>query len=279
MRTLRWEGVSKYWPAPGGEGVPAVLDVDLAVNAGEFVALIGPSGCGKTTLLEIAAGLESPTSGCVTLDGKAIDGPGPDRTLVFQEHHLFPWLRVRSNVAFGLRFAGLSRSDRKKRVDGLLSAVGLAGVADKLPPQLSGGMRQRVALARALAVGPEVLLLDEPFAALDFQTRILMQRYLLAVWQRFGTTMVFVTHQVDEALLLADRVALVSAGPGRLLEEIAIDLPRPRDPADPRFLKLRAQLTSHLEREVMAAADEGMGELLLPAEESEHGIEAHERVF
>lgn len=197
-------------------------------------------------------------------------GPGRDRTLMFQDHHLLPWLRVRDNVALGLQFAGVSRDERHRRADEVLNAVGLSGVSGKLPHQLSGGMRQRVALARALAVEPEVLLLDEPFASLDFQTRLLMQRYLLSIWTRFGTTIVFVTHQVEESLLLADRVALISAGPGRLLEEVSVDLPRPRDPNDPSFIRLRTQLTAHLEREVMAAAEEGMGLLATKDVTSSH---------
>lgn len=262
MRRLRWEGVGKSWPTADGDMQPAVVDVTLEVREGEFVALIGPSGCGKTTLLEIAAGLEGPTSGCVTVDENRVKGPGPDRTLLFQDHHLFPWLKVRDNVAQGLAFAGMPRRQRRARAESMLGAVGLSGVADKLPHQLSGGMRQRVALARALAVEPEVLLLDEPFASLDFQTRLLMQRYLLSVWQRFGTTIVFVTHQVDEALLLADRVILISAGPGRVLDELAVDMDRPRDVNDPEFLRLRSHLTTHLEREVMATAEDGMGELV-----------------
>ncbi|MGH9278031.1 MAG: ABC transporter ATP-binding protein [Acidimicrobiales bacterium] len=261
MRRLCWEGVGKTWPTPDGDLVPAVLDVDLEVREGEFLALIGPSGCGKTTLLEIAAGLEEPTSGRVTVDGVGIDGPGPERTLLFQDHHLFPWLKVRENVAQGLLFGGMSRRDRCARAEAMLAAVGLSGVAGKLPHQLSGGMRQRVALARALAVEPQVLLLDEPFASLDFQTRLLMQRYLLSVWQRFGTTIVFVTHQVEEALLLADRAVLVSAGPGRVLEDLAVDIDRPRDVNGADFLRLRRHLTGHLEREVMATAEEGMGQL------------------
>lgn len=259
MRALHWEGVSKRWSAPDGTHVTALIDVDIEVAAGEFVALVGPSGCGKTTLLEIAAGVEDPSAGRVTIDGVPIAGPGPDRSLVFQDHHLFPWLSVRDNVGVGLTFAGMSRSARRPRVDALLSAVGLSAFADKLPRQLSGGMRQRVALARALAVEPEALLLDEPFAALDFQTRLLMQRYLLAVWQRFRTTIVFVTHQVEEALLLADRVVLISAGPGRVLEEVPVLLDRPRDPNDPAFLRLRTHLTAVLEHEVMTTAEEGLG--------------------
>ena len=258
MKSLRWQGVSKFWEIEDGLRSPAVIDVDLEVNSGDFVALIGPSGCGKTTLLEIAAGLEEPTQGMVTIDGVPVTCPGRDRTLVFQDPHLLPWLRVRQNVALGLVFAAVPEAERRKRAHQVLSAVGLSNVADKLPHQLSGGMRQRVALARALAVDPEVLLLDEPFAALDFQTRLLMQRYLLSIWSSFGTTVVFVTHQVEEALLLADRVAMITAGPGRLVEELPVPLARPRDPTAPGFLKLRAHLTAHLEREVMAAAEEGM---------------------
>lgn len=270
MKSLRWEGVSKYWETKSSSRQAALLDIDLEVCAGEFVALIGPSGCGKTTLLEIAAGLETPTGGRVTVGGVPVTGPGRDRTLMFQEHHLLPWLRVRDNVALGLQFLGVSREDRNRRADEVLSAVGLSGVAEKLPHQLSGGMRQRVALARALAVEPEVLLLDEPFASLDFQTRLLMQRYLLSVWTSFGATIVFVTHQVEESLMLADRVALISAGPGRLLEELTVDLPRPRDPNDPNFIRLRTQLTSHLEREVMAVAEDGMG--ILGTREEKTGV-------
>lgn len=262
MKSLRWKGVSKYWDVEDGLRSPAVIDVDLEVNAGDFVALIGPSGCGKTTLLEIAAGLEEPTQGMVTVDGVPVSGPGRDRTLVFQDPHLLPWLRVRQNVALGLVFAGVPEAERRERTQRVLSAVGLSNAAEKLPHQLSGGMRQRVALARALAVDPEVLLLDEPFAALDFQTRLLMQRYLLSIWHSFGTTVVFVTHQVEEALLLADRVAMITAGPGRLVEELPVPLAHPRDPSDPDFLKLRAYLTAHLEREVMASVEEGMEPLV-----------------
>ncbi len=260
--SLYWAGASKSWPARDGTNIPALAPVDLEIASGEFVALIGPSGCGKTTLLELAAGLEAPTSGQVFLDGKPITEPGPDRTLVFQEHHLFPWLRVRDNVGSGLGFGGQTKRERRARVDELLGAVGLSDFAEHLPHELSGGMRQRVALARALAVDPQVLLLDEPFAALDFQTRVLMQRFLLAIWHRFSITAVFVTHHVDEALLLADRVVLVSAGPGRIVEELTVTLPRPRDPNHPDFLELRTLLTAHLEREVMASAEPGMRDLL-----------------
>ena len=260
--SLRWEAASKSWPARNGGSTVALTPIDLDIDTGEFVALIGPSGCGKTTMLELAAGLETPTDGRVLLDGELITEPGPDRTLVFQEHHLFPWLRVRENVGSGLAFSGQKKRERRQRVDELLGAVGLSNFAEHLPHELSGGMRQRVALARALAVDPQVLLLDEPFAALDFQTRVLMQRFLLALWQRFSITAVFVTHHVDEALLLADRVVLVSAGPGRIVDEVTVTLPRPRDPNHPDFLKLRTQLTAHLEREVMAAAEPGMRDLL-----------------
>lgn len=263
---LHWENVSKFWETVDGPQ-QALTGVDLEVDSGEFVAVIGPSGCGKTTLLEIAAGLEEATAGQVTIDGAPVAGPGPDRTLVFQEHHLFPWLRVRDNVGLGLRFSGVSSADRAARVEELLVAVGLRAFADKLPHQLSGGMRQRVALARALAVEPRVLLLDEPFAALDLQTRLLMQTFLLSIWERFGTTMVFVTHHVEEALLLADHVTLVSASPGRVIEHVRVDLPRPRSVDDPEFLRLRSHLSAHLEREVMSSVDDAMRALISSTKE------------
>ena len=206
---------------PDGLSVAALRDIDLTVEHGEFVAIIGPSGCGKSTLLELIAGLEPLSSGRIALDGKPVDGPEPGVVMVFQDHSLFPWLSVRGQcrlrpVGQG-RGEGGARGARRR----LLERVRLTRFARHHPHQLSGGMKQRVAIARALVENPEFIMMDEPFAALDFQTRVLMQRFLLELWLEFKPTIIFVTHHIDEAVLLADRVVVMSAGPGRIIEEIA----------------------------------------------------------
>jgi NitT/TauT family transport system ATP-binding protein len=253
MKTLACQHVNKVWTSPGGLSVRALKDVDLTVQRGEFVAILGPSGCGKSTLLELIAGLEPVSSGRIAFDGKPITGPEPGVVMVFQEHSLFPWLSVRDNVGFGLSVKGVPRGERATRVGRLLERVRLTKFAGHRPHQLSGGMKQRVAIARALVENPDFIMMDEPFAALDFQTRVLMQRFLLEVWLEFKPTIIFVTHHIDEAVLLADRVVVMSAGPGRVLAEIAVDLPRPRRMTDPGFNGYRAHLTDILEREVMRA--------------------------
>ena len=206
----------------------AVEQTSLKISAGEFVCILGPSGCGKSTLLNSIAGYVSPTTGTVKIDGNEVDGPGPDRGMVFQQYSLLPWKTVYENVAFGPKLAGHSRTEAGSIANTFLGLVGLKKFGSRYPAELSGGMQQRVGIARALANYPSVLLMDEPFGALDAQTRLMMQESLLEIWQKFGTTVVFVTHDVDEAVFLADHVLIMSAAPGRIIEDVKIDLPRPR---------------------------------------------------
>ncbi len=207
----------------------AVEDAQLDIRPGEFVCLLGPSGCGKSTLLNAMAGFVSPTRGELTIDGKGVDAPSPDRGMVFQQHSLFPWKTVRDNVAFGPLMAGASRNEACSVARTFLSLVGLAAFEDAYPGTLSGGMQQRVGIARALANYPSVLLMDEPFGALDAQTRIMMQENLLEIWREFRNTVVFVTHDIDEAVFLSDRIVVMSASPGRIIADIKVTLPRPRE--------------------------------------------------
>lgn len=213
--------------------VVALKDVNLNVRSGEFVCLLGPSGCGKSTLLYALAGHVVPTGGSVAIDGKPIHGPGPDRLLMFQEAALFPWLTVRGNITFALAARGVPRAERRDRANTFIQRVRLEGFEDTLPHQLSGGMKMRASLARALAVDPTVLLMDEPFGALDAQTRVHMQELLQAIWLRSGKTVVFVTHDVQEALMLGTRVVLMAPRPGRVVEDLEIHLPMPRSLEDP----------------------------------------------
>jgi len=253
MKELRCVGVGKVWPSARGLAVEALRDVTLELADGEFVAIVGPSGCGKSKLLELIAGLEPVSSGHVVADGVPVRGASAERCMLFQEHSLFPWLAVEDNVAFGLAVQGVPRAERRARAREVLQRVHLTPFARHFPHQLSGGMKQRVAIARALVIDPDLLLMDEPFAALDFQTRILMQRFLLEVWEGFGKTILFVTHQIDEAILLADRIYVMSAGPGRIIDHVKIGLPRPRSYTSPEFNEYRVRLTSELEREVLRA--------------------------
>jgi NitT/TauT family transport system ATP-binding protein len=252
MSSLVVNRVSKTWSGAKGLSVEAIRDVSLKVSSGEFVAILGPSGCGKSTLLELCAGLEPISGGFISIDGEEVRGPNPKAVMVFQEHSLFPWLDVEANVGFGPRMRGTRDFAQVREV---LQRVRLTKFARHYPHQLSGGMKQRVAIARALVGNPEFILMDEPFASLDFQTRVLMQQFLLEVWGGFRSTILFVTHQIDEAILLADRVVVMSAAPGRVLEEVTIALPRPRSMTDPAFNGYRVRLTSHMEREVMRAAE------------------------
>jgi len=229
---------------------PALDHVDLKIESGSLTVLIGPTGCGKTTLLELIAGLQTPTRGTVAVDGEYVVGPRRDTVLIFQHHNLFDWLTVRDNVAFGLRHRGLSRQEARRRAGEQLERVGLTAFADRVPAELSGGMRQRVGLARALVLSPRLLLMDEPFGSLDHQTRRIMQRYLLSTWRQSKATIVLVTHDLDEAICLADRIVLFSAGPGRPVEVVDVDAPRPRDLDDGRLRQVRDRLSSHLELEV-----------------------------
>jgi len=212
-----------------GSSVPALRGVSLTCAPGEFVVVVGPSGSGKSTLLNIAAGMIHADAGEVSLDGKPVDGPGPERAMVFQDHGLFAWLTAEQNVEFGLKMLGVGRSERRDRVAAALAAVHLTRSADKLVHELSGGMRQRVAIARSLVVDPKVLLMDEPFASLDAQTRTLLHGQLQELWLKTNKTILFVTHSVGEAVRLADRIIVLHSHPGRIRREINVDLPHPRN--------------------------------------------------
>ena len=245
--------VSKtFHPRAGRRGtqpVTALDDVNLTIGDNEFVTLIGPSGCGKTTLLRMVAGLTSVDEGLIRVDGKVVRGPSPDRAMVFQAFALMPWASVLRNVAFGLELRGTPKREREELARDLVRKVGLAGFEKSLPAELSGGMRQRVGIARALAVNPSVLLMDEPFGALDEQTKRMMQEELLRIWEMERKTVIFVTHSIDEAILLADRCVLMSARPGRIHEIETIHLPRPRSRADEtsaEFIETKARLWDHL---------------------------------
>lgn len=213
---------------PGATPVHALDQIDLQVAEGEFIALLGPSGCGKSTLLNLIAGFEAPSAGELRVGGGAVEQPGPERGVVFQEAALFPWLNVWENVVFGPKIAGLSRREYAARAEEMLEITGLSAFKRHLPVQLSGGMRQRVGIARVLTLGSRVLLMDEPFGALDAQTRLTMQELLLSVWQTLRTTVVFVTHDIDEAILLADTIYVMSARPGRIATRIEVPIERPR---------------------------------------------------
>jgi len=229
------DGVSKQYDSEQGT-VQALADIEFAVEPGEFVCIVGPSGCGKTTLFRILAGLESATRGEVRLDNQRVTEPTPDMGIVFQEYHLFPWRTVENNVAFGLEEADdLSAAERSQRVQQMIDLVGLDGFEDSYPKSLSGGMKQRVALARALAIDPALLLMDEPFGAVDAQTREMLQAELLDIWQETSKTILFVTHDVEEAVKLADRVVVMAKEPGSIRDIVSIDLDRPRQRADAEF--------------------------------------------
>jgi NitT/TauT family transport system ATP-binding protein len=247
---LSARAVSKRFRGARGKGTTAVVDVNLEVGKGEFLCLIGPSGCGKTTLLNLFAGLEKPDHGELLLDGRPITGPGPDRAVLFQEPALFPWMSVRRNVEFALKMIGVPKDERQDRSQHWLRKVHLGRFADVQPHELSGGMRQRAALARALACQPEVLLADEPFAALDAQTREILQEELQRVWSETKHTFVFVTHNVREAVFLADRVVLMSAPPGTFMAEHRIAAPRPREFEDVLLNKVVVDIHDHLHKEV-----------------------------
>jgi NitT/TauT family transport system ATP-binding protein len=226
--------------------IEALRGASLRVNKGEFVCLIGASGCGKSTLLRMVAGFEAATRGDVLMWGMPISGPGPSRGMVFQDYGLFPWLSVRDNIGFGPRSRGRIKAEIRETTDRFIELVGLQNFADVYPHQLSGGMKQRVAIARVLANDAEVVLMDEPFGALDAMTRERLQDELVDIWSRTGLTVIFVTHSIEEAIFLADRVVVMSPGPGRIDNEYLIDLPRPRDIASPEFNEWRRLLSSQL---------------------------------
>jgi NitT/TauT family transport system ATP-binding protein len=226
-----------------GRHVVALENIDLTIAQGEFLCLLGPSGCGKSTLLNAVAGFVKPTSGTITVAGVAVAGPGPDRGMVFQEYALFPWMTVADNIEFGLRVQRKARAEIARKLDELLQMLGLADFADRFPKDLSGGMRQRVAIARVLAIDSPILLMDEPFGALDALTRRSLQDQLLAIWAKLGKTVVFVTHNIEESIYLADRVVVMTYRPGTIKRELAVSLPRPRDPSDAAFNVLERELT------------------------------------
>ena len=256
---LKVEDLSKKFDTPKGE-ILALNKINLQIHRREFVTAIGPSGCGKTTLIRILAGLEFPTSGNVLLEGKKMEGPSAERGMVFQDYTLFPWLSVKKNVMFGLEIKGLGTLKAEAEAMEWLEIVGLAKFADAYPGQLSGGMKQRVAIARSLANRPEILFLDEPFGALDAQTRASMQAYLLKIWQNVDVTIFFVTHDLDEAVYLSDRILVLRANPGEIDELIEVPVPRPRDPGQfltPEFLATKKRL-EELIRPPELAQNEGI---------------------
>lgn len=257
MNLLSIQGVSRTFTSHKGTQTQALLPVDFEVRENDFVTILGPSGCGKSTMLRIVAGLDFPTTGQVLLDGQAIDGPGADRGMVFQSYTLFPWLTVAQNIRFGLREKGVPEAVQKERSDYFIAKVGLRGFENHFPKQLSGGMQQRTAIARALANDPKILLMDEPFGALDNQTRVVMQELLLGIWEAERKTVMFVTHDIDEAIFMANRVAVFSARPGRIKADIAVNLPHPRHytvKTSPEFMELKARLTEEIRAEALAAA-------------------------
>jgi NitT/TauT family transport system ATP-binding protein len=239
-----------------GAMLDAVDDVSLHVNPGEFVSLIGPSGCGKSTLLNVVAGFLPATSGEVTVDGATIHGPSSERGVVFQQYSLFPWMTVRKNVEFGLKMKGFGANERTQQARTLLSLAGLLAFENHYPDQLSGGMKQRVGIVRALATSPQVLLMDEPFGALDAQTRVVMQEILTNMWQRLRLSVLFITHDIDEAVFLSDRIYVMTARPGRIKAEITVPLPRPRTAAmtaSPEFVAVVQRIKSLIREESLAA--------------------------
>jgi NitT/TauT family transport system ATP-binding protein len=259
MSKLSIEGVTRTFP-PSGKGAAPTLALQpttLSVADNDFITILGPSGCGKSTLLRIVAGLDRATDGRVLLDGEAVSGPGPDRGMVFQSYTLFPWLTVADNIAFGLRERGVPEAARMAIASDWCARVGLTGFERHYPKQLSGGMQQRTAIARVLANDPKIMLLDEPFGALDNQTRALMQETLLEIWQRDTKTVLFVTHDIEESIFLASRVVVMSARPGRIKADLRVELPYPRHytlKTSPEFSALKARLTEEIRAEAVLAA-------------------------
>jgi NitT/TauT family transport system ATP-binding protein len=255
-----------------GDRLLALDRINLEVKAGEFLCVVGPSGCGKSTLLHLIAGLQPPTSGQILVDGKPVEGPGTDRIMIFQEHGLFPWLTVGQNVEFGMKMKGVSRAEREEKTRYYLRLVHLAKFEKSYIHQLSGGMRQRVAIARALATEPDVLLMDEPFGALDAQTRDLLHDELERIWSETGCTIIFVTHNVREAVRLGDRVVLLTFRPGRVKSEFPVDLPRPRHLEDPAVARAARQILDQLRDEINRSLEAEYAEGVKPR--IEPGVEA-----
>ena len=258
MSKLAIEGVGRTFPGVrGGAPTTALQPTSLAVADNDFITILGPSGCGKSTLLRIVAGLDTPTTGRVLLDGTPVTAPGADRGMVFQSYTLFPWLTVRENVCFGLRERGMPAARQDEIADRWLNRVGLDGFGNHFPKMLSGGMQQRTAIARALANDPKIMLLDEPFGALDNKTRSLMQELLLSIWESDRKTVLFVTHDIEEAIFMASRVVVMSARPGRIKADVPVPFPHPRHytvKTTPEFSDLKARLTEEIRVEAMKAA-------------------------
>ncbi|WP_377811349.1 ABC transporter ATP-binding protein (plasmid) [Azospirillum sp. A29] len=257
MSLLALDHITVRFQPKGKPEVTALDDVSLRVAHDTFAVIVGPSGCGKSTLLRLVAGLETPTYGSMTLDGQPIAGPSADRGMVFQTYTLFPWLSVRENVMFGPKLKGLPKAECEDIADDLIRAVGLSGFERSFPKELSGGMRQRVALARALANDPRILLMDEPFGALDSQTRQLMQELLLEVWQARRKTVLFITHDIDEAIILGDTVHVMTARPGRIKRSMSIDIPRPRNLdalTSTEFMQFKREILHLMHDEAVLAA-------------------------
>jgi NitT/TauT family transport system ATP-binding protein len=248
--SITLSGVFRSFANSRGSFTPALQNIDLEIEQGEFVCIVGPSGCGKSTLLHLLAGLDRPTTGEIRVDGNIVQGPGTDRILIFQELGLFPWLTVRQNVEFGLKMSGMSRGERRERARIFLRLVHLSHFEDHYVHQISGGMKQRVALARSLALRPKILLMDEPFAALDAQTRDMLHDELERLWKETAPTIVFVTHNVREAVRLGDRVLLMSFRPGRIKSQFEIALPRPRHVEDQDVARLSKEILGQLREEI-----------------------------
>lgn len=251
------ENVTRRFMGSAGE-VVALDQTNLTIAEGEFVTVVGPSGCGKTTLLNMIAGLDEPSSGRILLDGQEVHGPSPERGVIFQQYALFPWLTVEQNVAFGLKLKGVPAAQRADTVSHYLKLVGLSDFRKALPKELSGGMKQRCAIARAYAMNPSLLLMDEPFGALDAQTRVQLQAQLLETWEQERKTVFFITHDVDEAVFLARRVIVMSRRPGRVLMEVQVDLPYPRTPEirlSDEFAHIRNQVWKGVYQQILGNAD------------------------
>lgn len=258
MGTVTVESLSLRFGPPGGNQIIALNNLSMTIPDKQFAVIVGPSGCGKSSLLDIIAGLKDPSGGVCKLDGKPISRPGKERGMVFQNYSLFPWLTVLKNVEFGLSLQGKPQQETTERARHYVNAVGLSSFENAYPNQLSGGMKQRVAIARSLANDPEVILMDEPFGALDSQTRAVMQQLLLGIWEKEHKTILFVTHDIDEALFLGEKVYVMSARPGRIIDTISVDFAHPRSyelSTEPAFVDLKRRIQHSLHSEVRKALD------------------------
>ena len=257
---VRFEGVSKVYEKEGEEKLAALEGLDFLVQKGKTTVLMGPTGCGKTVLINLIAGYEKPTGGTVYMDGQPVQEPGSDRLVVFQESALFPWMTVHANVTFGCQVQGMAETQTREKADHILNVVGLSDFRDKYPSQLSGGMQRRAELARALINDPKIMLMDEPFRGLDAMTRQLMQEFYVQLYEKEGHTNLFITHEIDEGIFLADRLAIMTFQPGKIKAEIEVDLPRPRDfklMATPRFMEIKAHALDLLYEEASKALAAG----------------------